>query len=299
MKLFRSTIVILTTVLFFAGCISEDRSECVDCNGIVFNFDYLNFPQKITSVNIGFFDSQGVLVESRLVEKGGLNEFQGVKTGLEPGNYTAICWGNAFNKTRINGFGIDAKLENGTVTHPNMGTSLPITGNDSLFYGKLEFVIPDSREFTGNINFNTAYIRIKTCVQGLYSTSEGQPSANYPIIRINNLKPVYDFDRKTHGEPVSYFPQIVVNPSERKAMAQCDVFRFDQANDVTIDILDNAYNNTVLFTVNIETFLKENNITITDVNEVEIPILVTIDENGVDVTISVSKWEENIIIPEP
>jgi len=298
MKPLKSILIIYITTLFFTGCISEDRSGCTDCNGIVFHFDYQNFPQNITRVNIGFFDSNGILAESRQIDKNNLDEFQGIKTGLEPGNYTAICWGNTFDKTLIRGFGIDSKLENGVVTHPNVGTSLPITGNDSLFYGKLKFVIPDSREFTGDINFVRAYIRIKICVQGLYSTSEGQPSSNYPIIRINNLKPVYDFDMQTHGSPLSYHPQVIVNPAQKQAMCQSDVFRFKQENVVTVDILDNVYDNNILYTVSMQDFLNENNIVITDDNDVVIPILITFEEKGTDVTINVSKWEENIIIPE-
>lgn len=297
MKLIKAILLTILTTSF-AGCINEDSSNCKDCDNIAFNFDYHNFPEKIIRVNIGFFDANGNLVESRQVDKNELADFQGVKTDLEPGSYTAICWGNAFEKTFIRGFGSDSKLKDGLVTHPYLGLSQPITGNDSLFYASLKFNIPESGGYTGDIKFKMAYIRFKICVQGLYSTSIGEPPVNYPYIRINDLKPVYDFEMQAIGNPVSYYPQVVVDTEERKAMSQCDVFRFKQDNDITIDILNNITENKVIHTVDVKQFINENNIVITDDNEVVIPILITFDEEGASITIKVSKWEENIIIPE-
>lgn len=297
MKLLKAILSIIL-IITFAGCINEDTSKCKDCDNIAFNFDYLNFPEKITRVNIGFFNANGILVESKQVDKSELDDFQGIKTDLEPGSYTAICWANAFDKTLIRGLDIDTKLENGAVTHPNLGLSLPVTGNDSLFYASLKFNIPESGGYTGDIKFKMAYIRFKVCVQGLYSTSSGEPPVNYPYIRINNLKPVYDFQMQPIGNPVSYYPQVIVDTGERKAMSQCDVFRFKQDNDITIDVLNNTTENKTIHTVDVKQFINDNNITITDDNEVVIPILITFDEEGASITIKVSKWEENIIIPE-
>ena len=275
----------------FAACIREDMSKCGECEGIILNFEYPNFPNKINKVNIGIFDKDGNLVESRLINKEYLTEFQGVKLGLESGNYTAICWGNAFDNTLIKGLGVDSKITNMEVSHPNSGSSKIIQTSDSLFYGKLAFTIPSDRKYTGTVKFKPAFIHFKVAVKGL------DTKKNMVAIYITNLKTYYNSEMQTYGAVSSYIPSMTA--AADKTWATCsDVFRFDYDNPITVDLLNPTDNNNILASVDIKTFVKNNNISLDKDREVTIPILFNYTSGDISISPEIGVWDESTVIPE-
>lgn len=279
----------LFILLLLVSCIAEDTSRCKKCDGVTLDFYYGDFPFKINKVNIGIFNKDGDLVESRLLDKEALSEYQGLRLGLDAGEYTAICWGNAFDNTQIEGLGIDSKLTDMRVSHPNVGTLQTIQTNDSLFYGKHVFSVKDCGRYTGVVNFKPAHSRFKICVKGLNTSSDEV------FIHIANLKPNYDYNMNTFGDFVTYKPAMKIK--NNLWLAQSDVFKFDYDNPIIVELI-NPTNNNIISTVDISTFINNNNISLDDNIEVMIPILFDFENGDISITPKVSLWEENVVIPE-
>lgn len=275
-----------------SSCIREDMSKCRECEGIILNFDYPSFSQKIDKVNIGIFGENGILVESRQIDKDALVAFQGIKLGLEAGSYTAICWGNAFENTQIKGFGVDAKLTDVEVFNPFCRTSSTVHSCDSLFYGKHTFTIPSNRKYTGTVNFVPAHIRFMICIKGLDTERYA------PYIRISRLMSSYDSEMRTFGEYTDYHPSMRSNNDSKQWNTRSDVLRFDYENPISVDLIDPAGNDNILASVNINSFVKENNISLEKNKEVTIPIVFTFEDEDMSITPKIEIWDENIVVPE-
>lgn len=284
-------ISLLFILCMLTACIREDMSKCGECEGIILNFEYPNFPNKINKVNIGIFDKDGSLVESRLIDKESLTEFQGIKLGLESGNYTAVCWGNAFDNTQIKGLSVDSKLNNMEVSHPNSGSSKIIETSDSLFYGKHVFTIPSDRKYVGTVKFKPAFIRFKVAVKGL------DVKQNAVAIRITNLKTYYNSEMQTYGELSNYIPPMIAT-SDKMWVTHSDVFRFDYDNPIKVDLLNAADNNNILASVDIKDFVKNNNISLDENTEVTIPILFNFTSGNISINPEIGIWDESTVIPE-
>lgn len=282
---------LLFLLCMFTACIREDMSKCRECEGIVLNFEYSNFPDKINKVNIGIFDNEGCLVESRQIDKELLLDFQGVKLGLDAGSYTAICWANAFHNTQIKGFVPNSKLEDIEVSNPKCGTSATVHTNDSLFYGKHTFTIPADRKYTGTVKFIPAHIRFKICIKGLDVKND------MPYIRISKLMPAYDFEMRTCGEYTDYLPLMKSDNTNNQWYTRSDVLRFDYENSISVDLINSLENN-ILATVDICSFVKEYNISLDKNKEVIIPILITFENGDISITPRIAIWDENIVTPE-
>ena len=296
-----NSLKILTLLLFgtlLQGCIYENNDDCPPKECLVtLKFEYPDFPDHITRVNLGLFDEDGLFVKSIQVSKSELDKFQGVILSLQPGKYTSICWANAFDHTLIKGFSAGMNITEGQVANPNYETAQPITSNDSLFYGKKEFGVLNQQNQTYTVDFTPAYIRFVITIKGLSSLDQQNPD-NYPYIRINNLKPSYNFNMDIMGSYVSYFPLITVNTAQKIAFSVSNVLRFATDNPITIDILKNKTSPEVLTTLDLRQFMIENNIEIVAGKEVTIPLLFTFFNNDLDVSVSIDQWGEIPIEPE-
>jgi hypothetical protein len=194
----------------------------------------------------------------------------------------AICWGNALNDTYID---VTRQRSTGSLYHSNYGTAQPIPTNDSLYYGKHTFTKLDNVPLVETVDFAPAHIKLQVAVFGLSNTEPGTPVANYPIIRVNNLYPVYDFDRIATGALTSYLPSVVVNTTDRSAITKLNVLRFEDTNPITIDVVRSATDNTILYTVNLEAFMLSNSISIVEGDEVRISMKITFVSGSVLVTL--------------
>jgi hypothetical protein len=297
--------------LLFTGCeIGEDLSNCPPDQNTVLVFSYLNvpnpdpddddsvsFPDNIGQVTTGIFDSEGNFVLEKIMKTP-----QDVTLALPPGTYTAVCWGNAFHDTKIDGFAEGCNMGQGRVYHPNYNGALTyapgnaIPTNDSLYYGKVTFTKVQYQDLRVPVLFKPAHIKLKVTVLELPNTKAETLPQDYPVIRIGNLKAAYDFDMKILGDFVDYYPQVVVDTKNKTASARCDVLRFGNDNPVTIDVIDNAGDDTALYSLDLEKFIKDNNIAIVDGEEARISIQISfVDVN--DITVTLVGWESAPVTP--
>ncbi|MBF0647874.1 FimB/Mfa2 family fimbrial subunit [Dysgonomonas sp. GY75] len=283
------TLILLVASVFFTGCIGEDLSDCLPDQNLTLAFTSLNFSDKISRVTVAIYDQNGKLAETVQVEKADLDAFQGVRLYLPAGDYTAVCWANAFDNTQINGLSMGAGLNEQEVAHPGYFNSARIPTNDALYYGIHTFTVKQDAASSETVAFTPAYIRFVIQIKGLASTAKSEPSSGYPYIRVNNLVPAYDYNMVTHGSPTTYYPPLTVDTGNKLAQALCNVLRFGAVNPVTIDVLDNSTDNTVLHTVNLQQFIEDNNIVIADGKEVTIPVLISFEGNTVIVT-PIDNW---------
>ncbi|MFC4677189.1 FimB/Mfa2 family fimbrial subunit, partial [Dysgonomonas termitidis] len=279
------TLILLVASVFFTGCIGDELVDCPPDENLTLAFSYLDFPDHIDRVTVAIYDPSGKLVETVQVDKNDLDAFRGVGLYLPAGDYTAVCWGNAFDNTQINGLSNGAGLTAHEVAHPGYFNSARIPTNDALYYGKHTFTVKPGTANNETVPFTPAYIRLIIQAKGLPSTAAGAPPSGYPYIRVNNLVPAYDYNMVTHGDPTTYYPPVTVDTGNKQAEATCDVLRFRADNPITIDVLDNSTDNTVLHTVNLKQFIADNNIVIADGKEVTIPIEISFEGKVVIVTL--------------
>lgn len=287
---------VLSASLFLTGCMGEDTSDCPPENNLTLLFQYPNFPDHIGRVNVAIYNDKDILVEIRQVEESELAILQGALFNLPEGDYKAVCWGNAFDNTQINGFAANEELIDQEIAHPGYFTSTRIPTNDALYYGTHNFTIIKDTETTEIVNFTPAHIRLVIQVEGLSSILEGV-SADYPYLKVNNLAPAYDYNMVTHGSLTTYYPTLNVRPADKLAESQLDELRFGEKNPITIDVIENNTTNAVLYTVNLEEFIANNGIKIEEGKEVVIPILISF-YSEVTVTI-IEDWKEQPVNPVP
>lgn len=288
---------VLSAALFLSGCVGEDMSDCPPDNNLTLLFQYPNFPDRISRVNVAIYDEDDMLVETRQVEKSELDILQGIRLNLPTGNYKAVCWGNAFNDTQIEGFIAGDKLDLHEVAHPGYFTPARIPTNDALYYGIHTFTIIKNTETTETVDFTPAHISLVIQIEGLQSLTEGAPAADLPYIKVNNLVPAYDYKMVTHGDLTTYYPTMTLISGKDLGESQLDVLRFGEKNPITIDVIENNSTNTILHTVNLEDFIAANNIKIEDGKEIIIPILISFF-GEVYVTL-IEDWEEQPVNPIP
>lgn len=294
MKLLKAR-YILILLIFLSGCIGDNMDDCPPLNNVILRFNYPNFPDHINRVNVGVFDKSGIHVLNQQIDKEELNAFQGTIMTLNTGEYTAVCWGNAFDDTRITCFESNSSMHDGEISHPNLGTSLDIPTHDSLYYGKINFEIKSRKQVEHVVDFKPAHIKIHVYVKGLSSLSTNIKPADYPVIKINNVDPSCNFDLQTTGTSTCYYPSVTIDNKEKMAVAYCNTLRFETENPITIDVVDNAIGNKILCTVSLRKFMADNAIVVEDGEELTIPILILF-KNG-DVTIQLLNWEEIPVEP--
>lgn len=296
------TLIILTLPLWMTGCIGDDLSDCPPVGKLTLSFSYPNFDQRISGVTVGVYDSNKRLVDYRRVNKTDLDIFRGIALNLNLGDYTAVCWANAFDNTQIEGTNIGDLLSGQEVAHPGYFNNSTIPSNDALFYGIHTFsVLADDNVQNETVAFTPAHIRLVVQLKGLESTQEGAPTADYPYIRVNNLEPAYDYTMTSQGGPKTYYPGITtVEPTNKLVESDFNVLRFGETNPITIEVMENKTTNNVLHTVDLQTFIAAHNIEIEDGKEVTIPIEITFD-GSMNVIIEgiITDWGDKPITPLP
>lgn len=292
--------VIFSTFLFLillSGCIGDNMKECpaIEEDNTTLLFEYSNFPHCIEKVNVGIFNSDGQFILEKTVDKQMLSKFQGISMHLYSGIYTAVCWGNAMDHTTIYRFSDGWDLSRGKLYHPNYVTTEKISTNDSLYYGKVVFTKEKNVDILERITFKPSHIKMKIAVIGLSNTEPRTPPIDYPVIRINNLDAVSDFEMTTSGGPVSYYPFVHVDTDNTMGIAYCNVLRFTDDNSVTIDVLRSAGNDEILHRVLLQEFMQANNIHVVDGQEVYISMKITF-VNG-NITVTLGGWGNTPVTP--
>lgn len=298
MKLLKTlSLLVLPVSVLFSGCIDDDRNDCPPDHNVVLTFSYPDFAEHIGCVTAAVYDSQSLLVECIQAEKTSLDIFQGIRLGLPAGDYTAVCWGNTFSNTQINGLMPGNGLLMQKVASPGYFSSTPVITNDSLYYGIRRFTVNQNTTTNETIAFTPAYIRLIIQIKGLGNTATGAPSSGYPYIKVNNLAPSYDYTMVAQGNLTTYYPFITVDPARMLVQSTCNILRFNEENPITIEVVENHTDNTVLHTVDLQSFIAANSIKIIEGKEVVIPILISF-ETGVTVTL-IEGWSNTPVNPEP
>ena len=158
-KVIKSLWPLLCILSVAVGCTVEDDSTCITQNTtLLFRLvdpHYGNdiFLQNIHSVDAYIFDDAKMLTEHRRFEVAELNDFPGWKLDLPPGNYYAVCWGNADANSRLRT--LDPAVgyfDDGFVEIP---TNITTTGNPLYYAPYMDF--PGSRA-GGAATRGTTYI---------------------------------------------------------------------------------------------------------------------------------------------
>jgi hypothetical protein len=290
------TLFAILAAMLLTACIGED--ECSSAANTVLEIKYPDFSSRISGVRVGIFDASGNFVTEKTV-----SGEQSVPLYLDAGYYTAVCWGNALDNTRIDGFSNGQSIDRVRVYHPAYTGSLSyatpdvIDSNDSLYYGIISFIKVHNIDLHETVTFKPAHVRLIITLAGLSNTQAGTLPQDYPLIRVNNLKAVYDQNMNTLGDNTTYIPQVEINPSEQIAIARCDVLRFADDNPIVIEVIKSAGDNTVLYSVSLKEFMASNNINIIDGQEAVIPLRITF--SGSNVSVTLEGWESIPAIPKP
>jgi Protein of unknown function (DUF1812). len=295
MKLLKIASILI--LLLLTGCVDENTDDCPPKNNGSLKFSYLDFPEHIQRVDVGIFDKDGMFVESKLVEKNALEEFMGVYLNLDAGEYTAVCWGNAFENTRITNFEKNGLMDDGEVSHPYFGTENKIPTNDPLFYGVKKFTVKNNVVINETVEFTPSHHKIHVYIKGLSVLTYAPSIEEYPVVRINSLAPTINFQNKTCNRKESYYPSVTIDNTKAIASALTSVLLFEPENDITVDVIENATANNILETVNLKEFIERNNIQFPEGKAVTIPILFEFKDGG-KVEITVPEWGGSGIIPE-
>ncbi|GAE84231.1 FimB/Mfa2 family fimbrial subunit [Bacteroides reticulotermitis] len=235
--------------VLMTGCINENLSECGEV--VMWYFDYpynsASFQDRIERVNVGIYSTDGILVESRQIEKDSLEAFRrqqgmpGMKVTLPLGEYTAVFWGNAHVKTKLDGWN---NRNQGRVYHPDLGSITNyVDSDDSLYYAQQERF--ELKENTGPVkyivHFEPGHINFEISVLGLKNLAVTPAPGTIPYIRMDRLDcETYDFNMNPvpAGE-FTFYPSSKGYDAVRDLLTFCTkVHRMGNDNPVTISLID-------------------------------------------------------------
>lgn len=302
MKKLSKTLCILISLALPAGCINEDMSDCPSPYNTELTFSYsgdrqdpVMFSRTIDGVTLVVFDrADGQHILDKAIVKADLNRFQGTELDLPAGDYRIVCWGNAFDDMEL----LSDNLSEGRVHAPAYGSGGKIATNDHLYYGEYDITVPTaadaSGKVTGDIPFRSAHIDMRIYIKGLDGLSD--PAA-WPELEIGNLMPQYDL-RMNAIQPfgTTYHP-VLAQDDEKKALAACfQVLRFADDNPVTVTVREAAPGNAVRAAVNLREYMEKNDISVDNLHEAAVEMLIEFTDLGVSITIP--DWNSSITDPE-
>lgn len=276
----------LLLLILSSACIKEDLDDC----GVYVYFSYLGdsnteiFPRKIERVNMYVYDESGTLMKTSTFDRDELRLSQGTMLDLPNGNYHLVCWGNANETTRIDNH---TSLASAIVAAPHYFTREVITTNDSLYFGMKDIVVHGGRWEQDTVYFTSSHIKMRVEIVGL------ENEATMPLqVEIGNLSPTVDFARNFSSDKERYYPIAQREPITGKSVANFNVLRFQDDNDVFVDLINTETGETI-YNLSLKDFMQRNSITVDGINEAFVGIRFTV--NGLSIT--VTPWGEEEIKP--
>jgi len=299
-----------------AGCGSskEDTSQCITQNTtLLFRLvdpHYGNdiFLQNIHSVDAYIFDDAKMLVSHRRFEVNELADFPGWKLDLPPGDYYAVCWGNADANSRLRT--LDPAVGNFDDGFVEIPTNITTTGNPLYYAPYMEFpgsragggaatrgyippeMVPyaftvyEQQENVKEMDFINAHRTINVYVIG-YMYPE------LPTVTATHLCAKYDFYFHSY-ETYHDFTQTVkkVNaPDGSPALLATFYVCFSDITSDMIFTLQGTDGHVFEPVINLQQFIRDNHLTDTET----IDILYHFYGFGADITIP--GWNTNPITP--
>lgn len=256
MKAIKGLIIFLAAGLL-AGCIKDDRSDCIDENAnLVLNFEYFDlegkdiFADRIDVVDLVIFDEFKNFYAWIPISQQELEEFQGYRMEVEPGDYYMVCWAN--NRSSGNG---DAQTPGMSyLYHSNPETADPLhyapdkrfVGTDegtrtrSLEDGTWKLTVAPTGTTEDTMGFMSAHRTVNVYMKDFPGMDGSEPA--FPEVTINNLSAYYDFTLARSPE-TTYFVQtsnVVTVEGERYCYASFYIPHFDYDDDIDVVITGNG-----------------------------------------------------------
>lgn len=291
---------LLASVVLLASCIKENYDDCERCT---LTFSYTGdttwdiFPEQITRVSLYVFDEDERLVQTKLIEQNELKAFQGTKLNLAAGKYKVVGVGNSFNKTEVSNLDA-ADLNAVQMHHPNLSKAMPIEGNDSLYLGQQEIIMPKDDWYEADVPFRSSHLKVSFSVVGYFNngqtSSSSRASADALELKVKNLLPQTNFTNSANGDKTTYNPPFKLEGSDL-LNSYFNIMRHSKDSDVEFELVEKSTGN-VLYTISLSNFLAQYpQIDITK-QEALIPIVVQFTKLGVTVTIP--DWLNVPVIPD-
>ncbi|MFV0420351.1 MAG: FimB/Mfa2 family fimbrial subunit [Dysgonomonas sp.] len=313
MKLFHISLLLFLVYLFNA-CIGEDMDSCPEImdNNLTLEFRYMDdkgadiFSDKIHQVDLFVFDHEGCFVTKQCIKQTSLSAFAGTQLSLQPGDYSIISWGNAIDKTMFSKVEDGCLMGESLVENNTLNENLVAINGDPLYYAPgatnrslsqtFSVTVPERGSETATITFCRAHIKIEVYVKGFEDKSI-QGELLPPVIELTDIPANYDFEMHTCGSSISYRDVSSYCTIEGEELAAIEFYTPLLGEDFPTQLLvAKSSDGSTVTTINLDEFVKENNIVIGDTGEAVIPIL--IEYKQASFVISLPGWGKTPIGPE-
>lgn len=278
------------------GCTTVEMGGC---KNTIVAFEYTGdgtsdqFRNHIANVTYYVYDAAGTKVADGRLDNADLTLFRGFRLRLEKeGSYDVVCWGNLEHYCQV--IKEDRKEDARIVNIAHTTGDTPQSG-DPLYFGKASLTITDTEgKVTSTVNFHSAHITLWAYTKG--ATDYDENGVNRPpVFYVGGFDSEYNFEGNSGGIPLSYCPESVYKAESLVSMARCEVPRFGEDVSSLLKVYKRS-DNKLLEVVELGQFIADNDIEITEKEEVTIPIL--FDFQGVSVVVRMPSWDEVGIQPE-
>ena len=273
--------------LLCQACITE--VDVGACNNTVIRFEYLAdgqddvFPDYITSVTYCIYDGEGKIVTQATLDKGRLDEFQGLKIRLwNTGAYRLVAWGN---------FGTDCVLE----AHNKLTTGKVVVNSEMpvtfarLYLGTLDF---DLESTDGRHEWVATLHSVHVTLNAFIQSTVNENASDY-FIRIGEFATGVSNNGDILGPAKVYSPKFV---NGQNGMIESTTWlpRFDENTEAILEVFS-ALSGTRVASVTLADYISANGIKITGVEEAVIDVLISI--SGTNVAIKFPGWKPRPVYP--
>lgn len=289
----------LVSFVLLTSCISENMDDCERCK-LTFSYlgdvDYDIFPQHITYVSLYVFDANNRVVQTKRIEQNELKAYQGTKLNLEPGAYRIIGVGNTYDKTVVDNVS-STDYSKIIFHHPNAERGGVVEGNDSLYLGAKDIVIPSDYWYEDDVPFRSSHLKVSYTVKGYVNPEAKSTRAGegYLELRVNNLLPQTDFNNRAHGEKMTYDPVLTIQPGNGDHTGYFNIMRHAKDSDVEFELVDKA-SQKVVHTLALKDFLEK--FPQIDVTKQEVLIPIIVEFKNIGVTVTIPEWMIHDVTPD-
>lgn len=295
--MFKTSFYLLILMLgILAGCINEDTEYCPQPR-LTFRYTADGsenvLPNYLHGSILYVFDKNGQYVTQLKLSATDLANPQGMILPLPPGDYRLVCWGNAASNTEI----IQGKiLETFILQAPGYSSGSSLSTHDPLYYASSLLHVGDNSEGNSELRFESAHINLEIYIKGFENLSR---ATSTPVVSVHNLTPQYDFRMKgIHPYTSTYTPTTTADTEKKVHVARLSVLRFTDDNPIEIEINDSRTGNS-LYKFKLKEFMaaQQPPIQIGTKQEVTIPVLVSFEGTGLNITVTTPVWEGQDINP--
>jgi hypothetical protein len=248
-------------------------------------------------VSLYVFDQDQRLVLTKQIEQNELKAFQGTKLNLQPGKYTVVGVGNSFDKTEVSSTSSQdfTQME---FYHPNVKTGGAVEGNDPLYLGRKEIVIPAEYWYKDDVAFRSSHLKVSYTVKDYVNPVAAESATRaegFLELKVKNLLPQTDFTNKANGQKMTYNPVLSLTPEKGEHNAYFNIMRHAKDSDVEFELVDKATGE-VVHTLALADFL--NKFPQIDVTKQEVLIPIVVEFKNIGVTVTIPDWMIHDVTPD-